>query len=53
MNLSAMSETELRILLICAPFGSEHYKEIVAEIKKREAAKRWKEANESVINLKK
>ena len=50
MNLSAMSETELRILLICAPFGSEHYKEIVAELKHR-AAKRWKEANESVINL--
>ena len=51
MNLKEMSLTELKILLIACPLWSEKYKDIVSEIKKREAAKRWQSANESVINL--
>lgn len=51
MNLSGMSETELRILLICCPIGSSRYKEIVIEIKKRQASKRWKDANDKAIIL--
>ena len=51
MNLKTMTDTELRILLIACPYFTQQYKDVCAEIKRREASKRWMEANNKVINL--
>jgi len=49
MNLKTMTDTELRILLIACPYFTQQYKDVCAEIKRREAALRWKQANDSQI----
>ena len=60
MNLQEQSLTGLGILLATIPKGAspetiaffdEKRKEVQDEIDRREAAHRWKEANESIINL--